>query len=191
LSTTERYRNPLQRDGTSQDARAAPDLAPFRAPVDQRGVAHLLAYSARLAEHLTYYDPANEADGNWVDFVAHDVSALAAEIQLETDHDTEQRRLADRVERIKRAEPADRPGLFVAVLDPLWRLAGTVDGWYGASVAGLGLHTQLERLIRSGLAEAVRQAFSFAARLEEAPLSLDLTDSARPDVADFRSVSTR
>ena len=61
-------KNPLQRDGTSQEQRILKTLLPGYVAVDERNIDDLKDFVARFAEEITYYKPDNSVDGDWKDF---------------------------------------------------------------------------------------------------------------------------
>ncbi|HEX3349527.1 MAG TPA: hypothetical protein VHS58_15630 [Acetobacteraceae bacterium] len=63
----------LRRDGTSQAARANPDLDPANLGIDERSTRDLLAFTRTQATQLLYYDEQNIPSGTWAGFFA-DVS---------------------------------------------------------------------------------------------------------------------
>ena len=63
----------IARPGQSQEARAAAELAPHFADLDERSAADLFAYARRLAAQVRFYDEAGgpaSAAGNWAAFFA-------------------------------------------------------------------------------------------------------------------------
>jgi hypothetical protein len=61
-------KNPLQRDGTSQQQRTLKALLPGYIPVDERGLDDLKTFAIKYAEEIQYFDQNNIEDGNWLDF---------------------------------------------------------------------------------------------------------------------------
>lgn len=61
-------KNPLQRDGTSQEQRILKTLLPGYVAVDERNIEELKSFVTKYAEEIVYYDLNNQADGNWKDF---------------------------------------------------------------------------------------------------------------------------
>ena len=183
MSSQERYRNPLERDGSHQNERSTPKLDPDEVLVDERTPADLLLYARGLGEHLKYYTIANDEVGNWVDFIKHDASSLVAEILRTSIHTFEQQRLADQAELIETAAPAELLDLFVDLLDPIWDLVGLVDGWYRDTVPSLGLRAHIERLIGSGLSDGLRKTIAYARRLEDPPFSAEPGSTIPIDLA--------
>ncbi len=61
-------KNPLQRDGTSQEQRILKTLLPGYVAVDERSMDVLKSFVTRYAEEIAYFDLNNTVDGNWKDF---------------------------------------------------------------------------------------------------------------------------
>ena len=61
-------KNPLQRDGTSQEQRILKTLLPGYVAVDERNIEDLKTFVTKYAEEIVYFDLNNLADGNWKDF---------------------------------------------------------------------------------------------------------------------------
>ncbi|MBK6282386.1 MAG: hypothetical protein IPF54_06675 [Draconibacterium sp.] len=61
-------KNPLQRDGTSQEQRILKTLLPGYVAVDERNIEDLKDFVAKYAEEIAYFDLDNVQDGNWKDF---------------------------------------------------------------------------------------------------------------------------
>lgn len=61
-------KNPLQRDGTSQEQRILKTLLPGYVAVDERNIEELKSFVTKYAEEIVYFDLNNLADGNWKDF---------------------------------------------------------------------------------------------------------------------------
>ncbi|KAF0236159.1 MAG: hypothetical protein FD181_2974 [Prolixibacteraceae bacterium] len=61
-------KNPLQRDGTSQEQRILRTLLPGYVSVDERSMDGLKSFVTRYAEEIIYFNLNNSEDGNWKDF---------------------------------------------------------------------------------------------------------------------------
>jgi len=61
-------KNPLHRDGTSQEQRILKTLLPGYVAVDERNIEDLKSFVEKYAEEIVYFDLNNSADGNWKDF---------------------------------------------------------------------------------------------------------------------------
>jgi hypothetical protein len=66
-------RNPLLRDGTSQQQRLLKALLPGYVSVDERGMDDLIAFAREYAKEIQFYGADNLPDGNWHDFLMKSV----------------------------------------------------------------------------------------------------------------------
>ncbi|HRX12902.1 MAG TPA: hypothetical protein P5210_14670, partial [Draconibacterium sp.] len=68
MSINCKSKNPLQRDGTSQEQRILKTLLPGYVAVDERNIEDLKDFVAKYANEIVYFDLNNAGDGNWYDF---------------------------------------------------------------------------------------------------------------------------
>ncbi|HPE77794.1 MAG TPA: hypothetical protein PLC80_16995 [Draconibacterium sp.] len=68
MSINCKSKNPLQRDGTSQEQRILKTLLPGYVAVDERNIEDLKDFVAKYANEIVYFDLNNAEDGNWYDF---------------------------------------------------------------------------------------------------------------------------
>ena len=61
-------RNPLLRDGTSQQQRLIKALLPSYVSVDERSMSDLISFTEKLSQKIKYYDQADLNDGDWYAF---------------------------------------------------------------------------------------------------------------------------
>lgn len=61
-------KNPLQRDGTSQEQRILKTLLPGYVAVDERSMEELKSFVSGFAEEIVFFDLNNSENGNWKDF---------------------------------------------------------------------------------------------------------------------------
>jgi len=73
-------KNPLQRDGTSQQQRMAKILLPENAKIDDRSIEEIIAFACEYIKLINYYNAANQTDPNtgWSCFYESDVCILLA-----------------------------------------------------------------------------------------------------------------
>ncbi len=71
-------KNPLSRNGTSQQQRQRRALDKGYVQVDERTPADLLIFARQLASQLKFYDLENKLSGDWSGFFSNDVSFLIA-----------------------------------------------------------------------------------------------------------------
>ena len=153
--------NPLVRGGTGQLDRLPAALDPEYVKVDERGPDDLLRFIQRYAACLQYYDVDNRPAGDWRPFVENDVASVIA---LIAQYDT--RAINDCYEWFKPAaagaetfSPAVKSALSV-IFDLVFTCAATFDGWYGRTPAGLGIHTELNRIITAQLRQSLHAAIA-------------------------------
>jgi hypothetical protein len=68
-------KNPLLRDGTSQQQRLLKALLPGYVSVDERSMDDLVAFARKYATEIQYYGANNLADGDWKDFFMKDIDS--------------------------------------------------------------------------------------------------------------------
>src|SRR5262245_57868105 len=78
MSCTEK--NPLVRDGLSQNQRLLKPLEPSYVQVEERDISDFLLFAQRFALKLNYFNNENKVSGNWLPFVRNDITSLIAEI---------------------------------------------------------------------------------------------------------------
>jgi hypothetical protein len=61
-------KNPLLRDGTSQQQRLLKALLPSYVSVDERSMQDLIAFAVNYGKEINYYDSTNSVNGNWQSF---------------------------------------------------------------------------------------------------------------------------
>ena len=62
------HKNPLQRDGTSQEQRPLPVLDPANLKLDDRSAEDFVHYAAQLSKLLNFYDLDGKVAGDWSGF---------------------------------------------------------------------------------------------------------------------------
>ena len=154
---------PLRRDGTSKRQRMPAALDPSAAPVDGRSTADLLLYSADIAKLLRYYTESNHPKGDWREFLAHDVSTLAAAVGA-YDVDAEQKKLETLRDQALAATPATFSGAFDDLVNGVLDLAVKLEGWRTGALEGLRLRSRLERIITGLLASELQDTLRAARR---------------------------
>ncbi len=71
-------KNPLQREGTSQQKRVLAALGVHYADVDERTAADLILFAKRYAAYLNFYNDQNVREGDWQPLMAMDISVTLA-----------------------------------------------------------------------------------------------------------------
>jgi len=118
---------PLATAGSTRSARALPALDPSRVPIDERGVAHRLAFVGEYARLLAFYGLDGEPRSDWTPFLRADASFLMAEMC--TAYSVAEYFAAVALERRLRAAGGDR-ALEREVVAHIHRLAARINGWY-------------------------------------------------------------
>lgn len=70
-------KNPLLRDGTSQQQRLLKALLPSYVSVDERSMADLMSFAVDFGKEINYFTPGNTVLGNWQSFFQHQVADRA------------------------------------------------------------------------------------------------------------------
>jgi hypothetical protein len=79
-------KNPLQRDGTSQQERLLKALLPENAKIDDRKIEDILSFATEYSRLINYYNTNNVADGDWSCFYENDPCVqLALLATIDTD----------------------------------------------------------------------------------------------------------
>src|ERR1700722_6174893 len=83
-------KNPLQRDGTSQQERPFAALKSSYVRVDEREYQDWIVFAASFARYLNFYDTDNLIKGNWEPFFTSDISALLGTLAIQDIGDYQQ-----------------------------------------------------------------------------------------------------
>jgi hypothetical protein len=68
MAKVNEHKNPLQREGTSQEQRSLPALDPAHLKLDDRSPEDFVHYASQLAELMNFYDLDGKISGNWSGF---------------------------------------------------------------------------------------------------------------------------
>lgn len=177
------FLNPLRRDGTSQRQRAARALDPAYARIDERSLTDLLVYARDYARLLRYYSASNVPAGDWVDFIEGDVSALVALVRNQ-DIGPAREAFAAQVEVVEGAPASHVLAEYAELFDPVLAAAATIDRWHAAFERELAVWRELDRLLRSSLNDALRDAVVLSLRVQQLDAGVDAIDD---DVAALSS----
>ena len=179
--------NPLVRDGTNQAERLPVSLDPESVKIDERGTEQLLCFIQRYAALLQYYDADNSPAGDWQPFVEKDVSAVIA---LIANYNTRAIHTCYEVYKPSVTEPATfSPAVKSAlsvIFDLIFTCAAKFDSWYGRTVSGLNIHTELNRMITAQLKDALHSAVAAYLYADENQLISPVDPAALP--ADCRKI---
>lgn len=177
--------NPLRlvREGTSQDQRLFPALDPAYIPVNERTPAHGMVFARAFAEWVQYFDPGNNASGNWQQFFQEDVSVSLALASIQ-DVDGYRETIGSYFNFLNDlANDADLPGLRQR-MGYLYSCAGSLalqlDLFLAQLPRELDLHGALQNLVQTQLAGSLRRLIAYYQGGSALPLHLDV--NAAPDV---------
>lgn len=197
------------RDGSGRLQRYLVALDPSYAKIDSRNIEDLLVFIRKYANQVRFFDiPGSSGDNtpdditqlSWSEFFRRDLAVTAASIMLTdvTAFKTEYE------ENRAELEMATTPHHFGNLFDPILGMAAKLDSWLSLAIPGYPLHTDLLRIIQSGLKPAMKkiQAYEEAYRLIDAkhPLKLDytpiqndstwgLTEEIVPDASIYTGIS--
>jgi len=122
--------NILHWNGVSQDERVLKALLPDSVQVDERSISDILAFAAKFAEIVQYYNLENTKDGNWRKFFERDETIFLSTIVSTDLHkiEKEHNRLIQILDNAPRAEEKLEAleGLMQQILD----LAKQINDWY-------------------------------------------------------------
>lgn len=161
-NTCTQNRDPLKlvHEGSSQQQRNLKALSPDFAAVNEHGPAYGIVFAKAYSAFLNYYDSDNNANGDWQDFFAKDVSARLAVAAIA---DVEGYRqfvkacfefLNDRDHQSQTEALKDQLGLLFGCLGSL---ALQLDRMKESLPADMALKTMLKHRIQSQLATAYRR----------------------------------
>ncbi|MDX1909695.1 MAG: baseplate J/gp47 family protein [Bacteroidia bacterium] len=178
--------HPLQHHGVSRRRRLAEALLPTSIPVDERLTADLLLYARTYAQLLAYTDPEGQPAGDWTSLIEGDVSVLAAMLVRQEKAAYYQHRFQTLSDTFKReAGTAVGEAALRDLLYLLREMALKLLGWQAQAAPGLGLRTQLDRLIPAIAGDGFCRLLAYlrqatALHLIPADLPLDRYDTEWP-----------
>lgn len=197
------------RDGSGRLQRYLTALDPAYAKIDGRNIEDLLVFVRKYANQVRFFDiPGSSGDHtpdditqlSWSEFFRRDLAVTAASIML-TDVTAFKTEYEENRAELEMAPTAHH---FGNLFDPILGMAAKMDSWLSLAIPGYPLHTDLLRIIQSGLKPAMKKilAYEEAYRLIDAkhPLKLDytpiqndsawgLTDEPIPDASIYTGFS--
>ncbi len=150
----------LHWNGTSQKERVLKSLKPDSIRIDERSVSDMLAFGAKYAEMIKYYDLDNSHVGDWSAFFKNDLSVFLATMvttdltKIEKEHNT----LITMLDNSPRAE--EKLEALEGLIGQILRLAKQINDWYVHTLNldkmdifnSSELETELEEAIKQQLA---------------------------------------
>ena len=159
----------LHWNGTSQKERLLHALEPDSIKVDERSVSDMLAFGAKYAELVKFFDQTNSPVGDWSDFFKNDLSVFLATIvstdlsKIERQHN----KLITLLDNSPRAEEKLEAleGLMLQILE----LAKQINDWYVHALEmdkldiyhSSELETELEESIKQQLAHYLTDLLAY------------------------------
>ncbi|HKH59491.1 MAG TPA: hypothetical protein VKA49_01600 [Flavitalea sp.] len=155
-------KNPLQRDGTSQEERLAKALLPGHAKIDDRKIEEIIAFATEYSKLINYYNTGNVPEGDWSCFYENDPCILLA---LLTTIDTNSieasfKVLEEKIQKYltdKECEPVDDcgpdplPGYFDEIINLIFGVAVQIQRACKKLPKGHLLKEEIVAIIRSDL----------------------------------------
>jgi hypothetical protein len=154
----------LIREGTDQAQRTAGAPNAALVPVDERRPEHAMVFAAAYASYLEYVDAEGNADGDWHDFFASDLSAQLAVAAIEdvAIYRSAVKALLRELEDPKLpASPTAMIDGLSAVFDCVATLAIRLDGLKEGLPADHALRATLGNLIGSQLSPALQRLIGY------------------------------
>lgn len=93
-------KNPLQRNGTSQQQRMPEALKEGYVQVDERDYKEWIEFAGQFAKWINYIDKTNKVNGNWQPFFGSDISAVLGTIAIQ-DIDEYRRSFKERFDMLR------------------------------------------------------------------------------------------
>lgn len=147
-------------NGANQSERMLKALMPEFVKIDERSTSDFLAFAARYAELVRYYDMNNSPDGDWTRFFKNDLSVFIATIistdlrKIEREHSRYIAELENAPRMEDRLDALEK--LFTQVLD----MAKRVNDWYEHSLQMNRLQPGDTDELENELENAIKQQLS-------------------------------
>jgi len=155
-------KNPLVRDGVSQNQRLLKALNPAYAKVDERNLADILYFLVDYAREVNYFSIENKIEGDWKPFLEKDITVIISLI-AKKDAFLEKSCYEKTIKIIQ--DPASTEEevevAFKALLNLMYSIFYEFDNWYKETAKGLGIQKYLKQVIRSQLKTNLNKFISF------------------------------
>ncbi|WDD96733.1 hypothetical protein [Thalassomonas actiniarum] len=165
-------KNPLVRDGTSQQQRWLKQLHPRYARIDDRSMADLLNFANHYSRELQYYDNQDQTDGDWHAFFDSDLACIIATVANKDNNDYKVLlyQLKSYLNEESPAEMILASGVLEILIKLTFQLAYEINDWAIKAQNDGGFKQHLHRLITSELALSLTETVnSYNALLELPP----------------------
>lgn len=166
-------KNPLQREGKSQNQRFTEGLATDYVLVDERSTADLLVWASQFAEGLNYYASDHKLDGNWSDFINNDISTRIALIAV-TDTKGLKAKFAElEAEVLASKDAAD----LLKVFRFIFEMAQQINSWSNQIYGHEKFRGEVKNIVKSRLRRHMRNLVEFVKAGDNAiSLNQDITN---------------
>ncbi|AKG21578.1 baseplate J/gp47 family protein [Calothrix sp. 336/3] len=158
-------KNPLIRDGVSQEQRQLPALSPDFVKIDEGDLADFLVFAHKLSERVNYYKEDNTADGNWQEFFTNSTPVQIALIS-KTRPESVKEKYREHLDKFLKNPSRDTLELILAdVRGILLR----IQGWHEKLEDYTPLKSAIAGLVQTNLREAIQRILSFEKAAQKAP----------------------
>ncbi|MET0395049.1 MAG: hypothetical protein ABW019_18025, partial [Chitinophagaceae bacterium] len=159
-------KNPLDRDGTSQQQRLAKALLPENAKIDDRKIEEIIAFAVEYSRLINYYNTGNTIDGDWTCFYDTDPCILLA-LLATIDTDRIEAQFKELEEKIRRCtdtgcapdgntdEPDPLPEYYDDLINLIYSVALRIRQACKKLPAGNLFKTEIAAIIESDLHQAI------------------------------------
>ena len=160
-------RNPLQRDGTSQQERLAKILLPENVKIDDRSIEEIITFASEYVKLINYYNTSNEIDKDvgWPCFYDNDPCILLAllgsidtesiEAQYKSFEEKIQQYLAQGQKPVEDGETDPLPGYYDELINLIFSIAWRIQVSCKTLPTGHLLKDEIIALIKSDLHLAI------------------------------------
>ena len=164
-------KNPLVRDGTSQQQRWLKQLHPRYARIDDKSLADLLNFANHYSRELQYFDNQDQTDGDWHAFFDSDLACIIAAVANKDNQDYKNLlyQLKSYLNEEHSAEALLTSGVFDTLLNFIFQLAYEINAWVLKARTDGGFKQHLHRLVTSELAPSLTETVNSYNALKALP----------------------
>lgn len=159
-------KNPLDRDGTSQQQRLAKALLPETAKIDDRKIEEIIAFAVEYSRLINYYNTGNTIEGDWSCFYDSDPCILLALLAtIDTDSiEAQWKALEEKIRHCIREEcgadgtanePDPLPGYYDDLINLIYSVAMRIQQACKKLPAGHPFKAEIAAIINSDLRQAI------------------------------------
>ncbi|WDE02906.1 hypothetical protein SG34_015800 [Thalassomonas viridans] len=164
-------KNPLVRDGTSQQQRWLKQLHPRYARIDDKSLADLLNFANHYSRELQYFDNQDQADGDWHAFFDSDLACIIAAVANKDNQDYKNLlyQLKSYLNEGHAPEVLLASGVLETLQNFIFQLAYEINAWVLKARTEGGFKQHLHRLLTSELAQSLTETVSSYNALQTLP----------------------